>query len=94
MAVFFPHLSLLVAAAAWGALTLLDMAFFFVMAGLGLREGGHKWVFEALGLDGGVGLACSLISRIEQIVWIGIGYFCYALPLSRPVALRYSKSAS
>jgi hypothetical protein len=66
------------AAAVWGVTTLLDMFFFFLPGRLGVREAGTKFAFEAAGLPGAAGVAFSLIDRVNQLFWVGMGAVAYA----------------
>ena len=57
---------------------------FMVPANLGALEAGTMVAFEAFGLGGSLGLAVSLIRRLRQMVWIGVGLVCLAA-LRHPV---------
>lgn len=46
---------------------------FFSPMQLGAREGGFVLALRSIGVDGGVGLFMSLVTRIREIVWIVIG---------------------
>jgi uncharacterized protein (TIRG00374 family) len=58
---------------------------FMVPGNLGALEAGTMLVFDAFGLGAGLGLAVSLIRRLRQMVWIGVGLACLAA-LRHPVA--------
>lgn len=49
----------------------------FVPAGLGLYEGGHYLAASLLGLSPELGLSVSLIRRVREIFWDGIGLFLF-----------------
>jgi uncharacterized protein (TIRG00374 family) len=53
-------------------------AVFMVPAQVGVLEGGYVVVFEALGLDAGMGLSFSLIRRIREATWVGLGFLLVA----------------
>lgn len=48
-------------------------ATFFVPGSLGALEGANTAAFAALGLGAQAGLAFSLLRRLRQVVWIGLG---------------------
>lgn len=56
-----------------GFLQLLYFAFFFVPAGVGLREGGSMLVFAALGLPAASGLTIGVAKRLAQLAEIAAG---------------------
>ena len=49
----------------------------FVPAGIGLYEGGHYLAASLLGLPPELGLSVSLIRRVREIFWDGIGLFLF-----------------
>jgi hypothetical protein len=51
----------------------LDMFSFFIPARLGVQEGARMLGASVAGLDPSVGLLLSLVLRLEQVVWAGIG---------------------
>jgi len=55
-----------------------NSAFFFVPAALGVQEGAGYVVLSALGLGGVVGVALSIVKRIREIFWAGIGLLIFA----------------
>jgi uncharacterized protein (TIRG00374 family) len=64
---------------------------FMVPAHLGAIEGGHIATFLALGLPAPLGLSFSLVRRIRELAWTGLGFLALAAlrrPVLRPVALR------
>ena len=61
------------------AVTALDQLFFFVPARLGTLEGVRFMVLSALGVAPVYSLAFSLISRLDDLFWNGLGLLAYAL---------------
>lgn len=57
----------------------IRFATFFVPGSVGVLEGGHVMTFAALGLGGPAGLAFSLVRRVRELVWIGLGLGVFAL---------------
>jgi hypothetical protein len=58
-------------------------ATFFVPGSLGALEGANAAAFAALGLGAQAGLAFSLLRRLRQVVWIGLGAFVLLLARAR-----------
>jgi uncharacterized protein (TIRG00374 family) len=58
--------------------TALRFATFMLPAGIGVLEGGHVAMFSALGLGAATGLSFSLVRRIREATWIGIGLLLLA----------------
>lgn len=56
----------------------LDLAAFLVPARLGVQEGARMVAMRLAGLDPSLGLLFSLVLRLEQVVWTGIGLAAYA----------------
>jgi glycosyltransferase 2 family protein len=54
--------------------TAIRFATFMVPGSLGALEGGHVAIFVALGFTGTVGLSYSLVRRIREATWVGIGF--------------------
>lgn len=54
--------------------TAIRFATFMVPASLGALEGGHVAIFVALGFTGTVGLSYSLVRRIREATWVGVGF--------------------
>jgi uncharacterized protein (TIRG00374 family) len=48
-------------------------ASFMVPGHIGVLEGGHVATFVALGLDGSTGLAFTLVRRVRELAWTGLG---------------------
>jgi putative membrane protein len=58
-------------------------ATFFVPAHLGALESGYVAAFPALGLHAGTGLAFSLVRRVREAAWIGLGFLLLTLSRER-----------
>jgi uncharacterized protein (TIRG00374 family) len=58
--------------------TAIRFATFMVPASLGALEGGHVAMFAALGLGASAGLSFSLVRRIREATWVGIGFIALA----------------
>jgi len=58
--------------------TAVRFATFMVPASIGALEGGHVAIFTALGLGATTGLSFSLVRRIREAAWIGIGFLVLA----------------
>lgn len=58
--------------------TAIKSAAFVVPASLGTQEGGTMLVFAALGLGGAAGLSVSLIRRVREFLWVGLGLLMLA----------------
>jgi len=68
--------------------TAVRFATFLIPASLGALEGGYVVTFAALGLGSTAAVAFSLIRRIREAVWVGLGLVVFALirPGTAPVA--------
>ena len=64
--------------------TAIRFATFMVPASLGALEGGHIAVFAALGLGASVGMSFSLVRRLREATWIGVGFLALAAHGSGP----------
>jgi glycosyltransferase 2 family protein len=58
--------------------TAVRFATFMVPASLGALEGGHVAIFAALGLGATAGMSFSLVRRIREATWIGVGFIALA----------------
>ncbi|HEV8586754.1 MAG TPA: flippase-like domain-containing protein [Methylomirabilota bacterium] len=58
--------------------TAVRFATFMVPASIGALEGGHVAIFTALGFGGTVGMSFSLVRRIREATWIGVGFILLA----------------
>ena len=67
--------------------TAIRFATFMVPGSLGALEGGHVAIFVALGLTGTVGLSYSLVRRIREATWVGIGFLALVLLRSGAAAV-------
>ncbi len=54
-------------------MTLFTNILFFSPMQIGTREGGFLLAFKALSLSGGLGIYVSLVTRVREMIWIGIG---------------------
>jgi len=54
-------------------ITGIRFATFFVPANIGALEGGQVALFVALGLNAATGLAYSLVRRVREAAWVGLG---------------------
>ena len=59
--------------------TAIRFATFMVPGSLGALEGGHVAIFVALGFTGTVGLSYSLVRRIREATYVGIGFLALVL---------------
>ena len=58
--------------------TAVRFATFMVPASIGALEGGHVAIFTALGFGGALGLSLSIVRRLREVTWIGIGFLLLA----------------
>ncbi len=58
--------------------TAVRFATFMVPASIGALEGGIVAIFAALGLGATAGLSFSLVRRLREATWIGVGYVALA----------------
>jgi len=58
--------------------TAVRFATFMVPASIGALEGGHVAIFTALGLGGTTGMSFSIVRRIREATWIGVGFLALA----------------
>ena len=79
------EVSLLTTMVIEAASTAVRFATFMVPGSLGVLEGGHVAVFVALGLTGAAALSFSLVRRIREAAWVGVGFIVLAA-LSRSAA--------
>ncbi len=56
----------------------IELAAFFVPASLGTQEGGLMLAMSVVGVPVSLGLTFSLVLRLEQVFWTGIGFVAYA----------------
>lgn len=54
-------------------LQLVRAGSFFIPLSLGAQEAGLVVIFMAMGMSGNLGLTVSLVRRIRELIWIGIG---------------------
>ena len=58
--------------------TSIRFATFMVPASLGALEGGHIALFAALGLGTAAGMSFSVVRRLREATWIGVGFLALA----------------
>ena len=58
--------------------TAVRFATFMVPASIGALEGGHVAIFTALGLGGTTGMSFSIVRRIREAAWVGVGFLALA----------------
>jgi hypothetical protein len=56
----------------------ISFATFFLPTDIGVEEGGAVATFLALGMNGATGLSLSLVRRVREVAWIGIGLLLIA----------------
>ncbi len=66
----------------------IRFATFLIPASLGAMEGGYAATFAALGLAGSTGVSFSLVRRVREAVWVGVGLLAFALLRPRTPARR------
>src|SRR2546428_10969274 len=68
--------------------TAFRFATFLIPASLGALEGGYVVTFAALGLGSTTAVSFSLVRRVREAVWVGLGLLVFALarPAARPLA--------
>jgi hypothetical protein len=59
----------------------IDLVSFFVPARLGALEGARMFAMSLVGVESSLGLLFSLVLRLEQVVWTGVGFVAYAAML-------------
>jgi len=71
----------------------ISFATFFLPMDLGVEEGGAVATFVALGLSGATGLSMSLVRRVRELAWVGVGLLILAgKPTPTPRALRAQRA--
>ena len=58
---------------------------FMIPASLGAVETANVALFAAFGVAGSVGLTCTLVQRLREILWAGAGFAALSLLSARPV---------
>lgn len=53
---------------------------FFIPGSLGAQDGGNLVLMEAFGYSDVTGITFALLRRFREVVWIGIGLVCLAMP--------------
>ena len=60
---------------------------FFLPMQLGAREGGLALALTAVGMPATTGVFIGLVTRIREVVWIGIGLLMIKTKKTKPVAV-------
>ncbi|MEX2147520.1 MAG: flippase-like domain-containing protein [Candidatus Rokuibacteriota bacterium] len=81
------EVSLLTAVVIEAFSTAIRFATFMVPGSLGALEGGHVAIFVALGFTGTAGLSYSLVRRIREATWVGIGFIALVVLRSGDTAV-------
>jgi uncharacterized protein (TIRG00374 family) len=61
---------------------------FMIPASLGALEGANVAIFAAFSVGGAVGLTCTLVRRLREIVWIGAGFALLSLGTASSARIR------
>src|SRR5206468_7249687 len=59
--------------------TAVRFATFLIPASLGVLEGGYVVTFAALGLGSTTAVSFSLVRRVREAVWVGLGLLVFSL---------------
>jgi len=71
----------LLSAVSIGALSVfIKGSTFFIPGSLGAQDGGNLLLFKAFGYSDVTGITFALLRRFRELVWIGIGLLCLAMP--------------
>lgn len=68
-------------------------ASFMIPAHMGALEGGHVASFVALGFEASAGLSFSIVRRVREAVWVGIGFLFMIQRRAAPAALPAAPDA-
>ncbi len=71
-----------------GLSSLFANILFFSPMQLGTREGGLMLAFKTIGLVPGLSISVSMITRIRELFWIGIGILLMKVKFKKPVAQK------
>jgi putative membrane protein len=66
-------------------LQLVRVGSFFIPLSLGAQEAGLVLIFMSMGMTGNLGLTVSLVRRIRELIWIGIGLLLGGTAAFKPV---------
>ena len=61
---------------------------FMIPGSLGAVEGANVALFTAFGLAGSIGLTCTLVQRLREILWTAAGFAALSLLSARPAPRR------
>lgn len=68
-------------------LQLVRVGSFFIPLNLGAQEAGLVVIFVSMGMTGNLGLTVSLVRRIRELIWIGIGLLLGGTAAFKPVQM-------
>jgi uncharacterized protein (TIRG00374 family) len=68
-------------------MSLFTNILFFSPMQIGTREGGFLLAFKALSLSGGLGIYVSLVTRVRELIWMGIGILLMKIKTKSPLLL-------
>ncbi len=57
----------------------IDVIAFLVPGRIGAQEGARMFVLSLVGIEPSLGLLFSLVLRLEQLVWAGVGFIAYGV---------------
>jgi uncharacterized protein (TIRG00374 family) len=84
------EISLIQSVVVYSFMSLFTNILFFSPMQLGTREGGFVLALKALSLQGGLGIYVSLITRVRELIWIGIGILLMKIKGISPAKLQTS----
>lgn len=69
-------------------MSLFTNILFFSPMQVGTREGGFLIAFRALSLSGGLGIYVSLVTRVRELFWMGVGILLMRIKGSTPAKIE------
>jgi len=75
--------SLIQSVVIYAFMSLFTNILFFSPMQIGTREGGFLLAFKALALPGGLGIYVSLVTRVRELFWIGVGILLMKVKVKR-----------
>ncbi len=72
----------------------VDLVAFFVPARIGVQEGSRELATSLMGLGSALGLVYSLVLRVEQVLWTGVGLIVYGVMARRRRASLLAREAT
>ncbi|MCF8724617.1 putative membrane protein [Nitrospina gracilis] len=73
-------------------LQLVRVGSFFIPVSLGAQEAGLVVIFMSMGMSGPLGLAVSLVRRIRELIWIGLGLLLGGSAAFKPMRIPAESS--